>query len=163
MAAAASTSPGWIPPLWGGVLQSHNGSDIGPFLIAASALVPRVCEILCVSFESEVFICLRLTTLPKVNSAGLQSQKFWRFIFPPQDPQVGEWGSMLGLDPSLLGENLYSCNYSPIHGSPTWGYVTQLYYVPTPTTHLVVVPCYIFIYRRSFLLVFRPFLMIVAL
>lgn len=118
-------------PLWGS-LQSHNGSDVVPLLITASALVPRVCEMFCVSFESGVFIFLKLTTLPKVNSTGLQRQKFWRFIFPPQDPQVGGGARCWDWIPHSLEETSTVVNYSPIRGSPTWRYVTQLYYVPTP-------------------------------
>ena len=171
---------GWAPPKWllqclhpqvesqlppaslvGGVLQNHNGSDIGPLLITASALVPRECEILCVSFESGVFIFLRLTTLPKVNSTGLQSQKFWRFIFPPQDPQVGGAQCWDWIPHSLEKTSTVVIILPFVEHQPE---DMQLNYTMSlPLLPILWVPCYIFIYRRSFLLVFRTFLIIVAL
>ena len=44
------------PTFLGGSLRSTGGSDPGSFQITASALVPRVCEILCAPFKSGGFL-----------------------------------------------------------------------------------------------------------
>lgn len=69
------------------------------------------------------------------------------------------WGS----EPSLLGQNLYHCNYPPVGRWPTWVWV--LIILPSPPFLLVSLcfPLYIFSCRRSFLLVFWSFSAIVAL
>ena len=58
------------------------------------------------TFQSEVSIFPILMGLPKLSPARLQSQIFWRFSFPVQDPSVvgHMWSSVL----LLLGENF--CN-----------------------------------------------------
>ena len=51
----------WLPPdSLGSSPTSANGSDPGSFQITASALVFRVCEILCATFKSEVSVSYRL-------------------------------------------------------------------------------------------------------
>ena len=79
-----------------------------------------------------------LLTLQYASPAGLEIQTFWGLIFLVQHPQAGE--PNVGLNPSLLGENLCNCNYSPICGSLTQGYESWLYHVSAPPMHLIMVP-----------------------
>ena len=108
-----------------GSLRLAGGSDPSFFKITASALGPRVCEVLCAPFKSGVFISHSPPALLKVSPAGLQRQRFWGLVFLDKVlPGVGPlgWGAQCGTwAPLLLGENLYSCNYPPVCGSPTWG------------------------------------------
>ena len=118
---------------------SAGRSDPGSFQLTVPALGPRACEILCTPFQSGV--SLFHTSLWKVSPSGLECQTFWGLFFPSR-PGSLMWGS----DPSLLGENHCSCNYSPICGSPTQGYGPWLY---TPTPFLIPVSLCFLLYVFS--------------
>ena len=93
-------SPGDAP-------RSASGSDSGSFQITASVLGLGACEILHVSFKSEVSVSYSLLAFQYIRPGGLQCQIFWRFIFSGQDPQAGDpdvelrllapWGELLQL------------------------------------------------------------------
>ena len=139
----------------------RSASGFGPssFQIMASALGLGACEILCVPFKSRFSISHNPIALPKLSPTSLQNQTFWGLVLRLQS-------LMWGLNPLLLGENLCSCNYPPICGSPTWVYGSWLYCMSAPPTCLIVLFLfflYIFSCRRSFLLGFRSFSLIVAL
>lgn len=70
----------WVPIVLaspGGSLRSATRSNPGPFQIAASALGPRTCEILHMSFKSGAYLPHSPLALPKLNTTSLQSQTFW--------------------------------------------------------------------------------------
>lgn len=94
--------------------------------------------------------------LLKVSPTGLQSKVFWG-LFWYRIPGLGSltWG----LDPMLLRENFYSCDYPPVWELFTWSVGFDQY--SAPLTQLTVV--IIFSCEGFFLLVFRLFLSIVAL
>ena len=107
-----------LPPAsLGGSLRSAGGCDPGFFQITASAMGPGMCEILCAPCKSGVSISHSPLALLKLSPAGLQSQTFWGFVFLVQGLCTGY--PRVGSDPLLLGEELCSCNYPPICGSPT--------------------------------------------
>ena len=87
--------------------RSAGRSDSGAYEITAWSWYPRVCEILCAPFKSEVSISSNSLGLSKVSPTGLQSQMLWGLIFLVQNPQAGE--PDMGLSPlTPLGEPLQS-------------------------------------------------------
>ena len=77
-----------------------------------------MCEVLCVSFKSEVPISPSPVRFLQLSPVGLQSQMFWG-LFLMQEPHAGE--PDMGLRTlTPVGEPL-QYNYSPIRGLPTWG------------------------------------------
>lgn len=82
--------PQSISPLFsaslGGTVRSTSVSDPAPFQCIASILGLGACEILCETFKSGISVSLSPTALLNISSAGLQSQTFWKFIFPVPDP-----------------------------------------------------------------------------
>ena len=90
--------------------RSTYSSDPGSSQITAPDLGPRVCEILCAPFKSEISISPSPLGLAKVRPACLQSQMLWGFIFQRQDPQTGYPNMGLRLL-TLFGEAL-QCNFS---------------------------------------------------
>ena len=101
----------------GGSSRSASGSDPGTFQITASAWGLGACEILCAPFKSR--ICLfSHPVLLNVSPTGFQTQTFWGTC---QCRPPGLGSLMWGLVPSLLGEELYDCNYPLICGLLTQG------------------------------------------
>ena len=82
---SSKSSPKWLPPvsLCPGCLQLPPPS---PRSAGMSAPGPEACEILCVPFKNGLYISHSPLGLLKVSPTGLQSQTFWGFIFPVQDP-----------------------------------------------------------------------------
>ena len=81
-----------------------------------SALCPRVCEVFCGLFKSEVSISPSPLGLLKISPAVFQSQIFWGVIFSVQDPYG--WEPDLGLRAlTPVGEALH-CNYSSVSFPP---------------------------------------------
>lgn len=70
----------------GGTVRSTSVSDPGPFQCIASVLGLGACEILCETFKSGISVSLSPPALLNISSAGVQSQTFWKFIFPVPDP-----------------------------------------------------------------------------
>lgn len=66
-------------------------SDPGSLQTTASALGPRVCEIVCAPFESEVSITHRPLGFQKVSHPGLQNQTLWELVFLVEEPWA--WGT----------------------------------------------------------------------
>ena len=136
----------WLPPVsmspvqvpiaptssWGSP-RSARGSNPGPFQIT-SALGLGACEILCVPFKNTV-------CLPHPCGSA-ESNPHW--LSRPHLPGAEPWarGFSTDSDSPLLEENLCSYNYPPICGLPVWEYGSWLYSVPTPPTHLSVIPLY---------------------
>lgn len=60
--------------------------------------------------------------LPKLSTAGLQSQMIWWLVFLVKDPQAGE--SEVRLRTLIPVAEPLHYNYSPVSGSPTLGYET---------------------------------------
>lgn len=54
---------------------------------------------------------------------------FWELFFLVQDPRLGIL--LWDMVPSLFGENICSCDYSPVLGSPSQGYGSYLHCIPT--------------------------------
>lgn len=69
-----------------GTVRSTSVSDPGPFQCIASVLGLGACEILCETFKSGISVSLSPPALLNISSAGLQSQTFWKIIFPVPDP-----------------------------------------------------------------------------
>ena len=63
--------------------------------VAAFALVPGVCEILCAPYKSEISVFPNPMELLQPNPTGLQSQMLWGLLFPVSDPHTG--GPDMGL------------------------------------------------------------------
>lgn len=86
-----SVSPGELqlpPASLENSLRSAGRSDPGSFQITASALAPSVCEILCESFKSRVFISPSPVRFLKVSLTGIHSQTFWGLIYPVSTPRL---------------------------------------------------------------------------
>ena len=106
--------------------------------------------------SSHLILCLPLLLLPPIPPsirvpAGLQNPTAWGLVFLRRFSGLGS--SLWGLGPSLLGEDLYNYNYSPIYWSSTWGHVCWLYHHSDPPTQLI----WFFLYLwscRSFLVDF---------
>ena len=160
--------PKWLPPMFvspGGIpvasCFSRRLSKISrwvwPRLLSNYCLCAgiRGCDILCMPFKCEVSLSCSTLALPYANPTGLQSKMFWGLNFLVRDPGLGSL--MWGLDPSLLGENLYNCDYPFACESPTWGcgldYTMSLPLLPI----LLWLLLYNFSCGKSFLLVFRSF------
>ena len=129
-------------------LQDQQVDLIQAFLkITASALGLGVWDF---ALQEWSLYFLQLLTLLK-QTPGLQDQIFWGLIFSMQDLWLGCFY------PSLLGENLCSCDYLSLWKSPTWSLGFDCTMNP-PLLHASLwFPLYIFICRRSFLLAFRLF------
>ena len=86
--------------------RSAGRFDPGSYQITASALGPRVCEILCVAFRSGVSISPSPLGPPKVSPIGLKTKYSGGLSSRCRTPRLGSltWTS----DLSLLWENL--CN-----------------------------------------------------
>ena len=142
----------WLPPVSpGDSPRSAGGSDPRSSQIIASALGWQHVRF-CMHFFREEPL-----SFPKVSPAHLQSQILWGLIFHTQDPWAGKpmWGSA----PLLLRESLSSCNYSPICGLPTVG-VGLDYIVTLPLLPMLWFFLHIFSCRRSFLVRFQSFSLI---
>ena len=108
---ARISSPKWLLPVSFASYLSRrlskisSGSDPDFFQITSSALGPGVCEILCVSFKSQVCISQSSLALLKISPTGLKRQTFWVFISSAQDSMAGE--PSIGLELlTLWGESL---------------------------------------------------------
>lgn len=119
-------------------------SDPGSYCITPPALDPRAFENFCVCpLKSDISISpnpLGLLKLSnhwpsKINSLGAH----FLSVGPPRlGSQHRAWGFL-----PLLSKNLWSYNYSPIWGLPTWGWVPWPYYNPIATTYLVSLSLYL--------------------
>ena len=105
------------------------------------------CQIL--PFKSGVSVSYSLLTLKP--TPGLQGQILWGLIFSVQDLWLGSFY------PSLLGENLCRCDYSPLWKSPTWGLGLDCTMNPPLLRASFWLTLYIFSCRRFFLLALRLF------
>lgn len=106
------------------------------------------CQIL--PFKSGVSVSYSLLTLLN-QPPGLQGQILWGLIFSVQDLWLGSFC------PSLLGENLCSCDYPPLWKLPTWSLGLDCTVNPPLLRPSFWLPLYVFSCRRSFLLAFRLF------
>ena len=132
---------GWAPvvlTLWETLQDQQVGLTQAPFKLLLLPWVPE-CVRTCVhhlGMESLFHTVLRhsqrwaLLAFKARCCGGFSS---WNRM-----PGVGSliWDS----DPSLLGENLCNCNYSPVCGLATWGYGTWLSGYSALLTYVVVVP-----------------------
>ena len=120
--------------------RKAGGSGSGSFQVISSTLGFRSCKIVCAPFKSRV--CFpqpfdspksKLCWPSKVNILGAC---IWSTRLSLGIP-------MWALDPSLLGENPFNCNYYPVCGSHTHGYGSWLYCVSAPPTCPVVPSLYL--------------------
>ena len=135
-------SPGGLqlsPVSLGGSPRSTGGFDPGCFQITASALGSECVRFLYVLFKSRVPVSHCCLGLRKVSLADIQSQTFWRLVFPVRDPWG--WGACCGSsDVASCGE-LCNWNYPPACGLPTqgsgfWLYGFWLYCNSAPPSYL---------------------------
>ena len=143
-----------LPPAYLGNSPRLTGRfDPGSYQITASALGPRVCEILSVPFKSEVSISPSPLGPSKVSPADLRIQMFWGLVFLIQDPCAGEPNvGLRSLTPMfLLWENL--CNVIILQfvscppGDMGLDYIASLPFLLISRWFLL----YVFSCRRSFL------------
>ena len=151
-----------LPPASpGGSPRLASGSDSGSFQITASALGPGACEILCAPFKSGVYF-------PQPSSSP-ESKLCW-----PSKPNVlgahlpgaglPGWGAQCGAQTLCsLGRTsaivIIFCCVGHLPGGMGLDCTTSPLLLPVSLWFLF----YIFSCRRSFLLVFRSFSLIVAL
>ena len=120
-------------PLPGPLQDQQGGLTQAPFKLH----LPLVSE------HARFCVCpLRIQSVSHIPVALLKviPTGFQGLIFLVQEPWAR--GFNMDSDSSLLEENLCNCNYPPICGLPAWEYGSWLYSVPTPSTHLTVIPLY---------------------
>ena len=134
-----------LPPAsWGDSSVLAGLSDPGSFQIIASALHPRKCEILPVSFMDGVSISLNPLKVLKICHPDLQSQTFWRHVLLLQDRHAAEphrgfrhltpWGQPLQL-------KLFSSLWVVYLGVC----LTSLYHTSAPHSLFVVLSLYLWL------------------
>ena len=150
------------PASMGGSPRSASRSDPGSSEITASALVPRACDILCVSFESGLFIFLRPLALVKVRPHWPSKPNVLGAHLPSAGP-LG-WGAQCGAwTPCSLWRTSTIVTILPFMDRQPQDMGLD-YTVSPPLLPILLWFClYIFSYRRSLPIVFRSFLSTVAL
>ena len=94
-----------------------SGSDRVPFKLLLLHWVLECVRFSVHHFMNRVSVSYSHMAFPCASPTGLQSQMFRGSSSRCRTPGIGSlmWGS----DSSLLGENLCSCDYLPICGSPS--------------------------------------------
>ena len=152
-----------LPPVsWEGSLRSASDSDPVSFQITASVLGFRTCEIMHTPIKSKVSVSCNSLAFLHTSPAGFQSQIFRGLIFPVQDPWAGKPSVGPQTSCSLRRTSAIVIIFLLVgHLSRGVGldYAKSLSLIPISLLFLL----YTFSCGKSFLLIFKSFMLIVAL
>ena len=84
--------------------KTEELNENSSFLIATSSMGSKLCKILCVLCQSEIYFSQPFAS-PQNKLSGLQTQTFWGLIFQYKTPGLGRL--MWDLDLMIFGGNLY--------------------------------------------------------